>query len=598
MSIICPFTLRTNLEGATLRQGHFTSTIHVADVDCDKEEVIYGKSGNWKAKISQGYCGDVKSKPFSILKHRSEITLGPKGFISCSVSHMSIGLALVSMELVRYFNYLKTDRVAQDPTYWRQEIIKNHTTMLIEDYQRKKKPYDRRLLKKRVTKTVISQHYCEIIFRHLFWTTWYPSLLKISKYIYQLGTMSMSFDVSFGSRNVYEHHSNLNKMGLGLPDVSRESNNSATKPVVTSKTKVAGLQQYVRCEFGYLSILNDYGLILDLWPTPKCSEAHEFLVPALVYHVIMYLKYSKYKLNGIQFKTDGLMANIRIHVKIAEYVTRYAMRMSSDDDNISKYDIDEFTKACSTSTDAWHMNNLWWKKKILNLSVNEDNTAYEDLWSLTRFVETNAIPPKVGSHETVVEYLVARKHIYGHPTILTKVQAYVSSVLLLKYTRHSDNRQAATQVIQDDEKQQQNAIKKALGHAFTHVLPQHLRYYMTLVVGLQTFKQATKNQTIKNEVQKGDTTTTCQIPALAAPHSCTYIMAHWLGIEPKTLKHMDDKGCHSLDELIGNYRGHRKFGYVHTLCLVVLFGYVHTVCIVVLFGYVHTDFTRRNDTNI
>ena len=356
MSVL-PLKTHIRLQNCAIqtKKGHLFP-IHQAQ-SCRVEQ-IYDVYTNHQGQAAMYYERNCKSRLFSVLHNINRIYKGLNTVIECDIPYVIIGDRLVSCRLIKLCNQLHNGDTSFGPTQWRKYVYHQHLDRMRNYYDVNHLSYNTQNLHQSIESTILTKYYFEKIYRHLFWFNWYPALLKINTAIYKLGTTSLSYDVSFGTRNVYDSLKNAHKYGIHLPDqFEDQNNNSAAKPDVSpainqgepdhgeitddgesddekvdegeaqyeeegqvDEELYSVLKKEFKCDFGYMSMMSDHGFILELYPTPSCSEAHKIIVKPLVKHTVRYLWECEWKLQAMQYKTDGWLQNSGIAEKIAKSI--------------------------------------------------------------------------------------------------------------------------------------------------------------------------------------------------------------------------------------------------------------------------------------
>lgn len=323
--------LRVNVDLKSCRlTDHPQNHCRLSFTDEVYPEKIYGTTYNHVANLPKIYDNDRQSETYSILRDRKRIHACKKHAINVSVVFMKLNNILISESLLKLCNTLTNYKPGNGPSEWRACVYHNHLNFAMTVLDSNNHSYSMGWLKECINQLIPSLYYFNLMYYHLFWTTWYPALLKMQLLIYKAGTGALSFDVSFPIGNVYESENNVNKL-LDKGDFDHELYNKHYFKHNCFKT-------VYHCDLGILSINNDLGLIVDLVPTPKRSEAHKDVIPALLHSTMQFLKHSLVRMHGMQYKSDGLLHNIRLPAEIGDSILSEYGNSSFD------YDLIDFVK--------------------------------------------------------------------------------------------------------------------------------------------------------------------------------------------------------------------------------------------------------------
>ena len=153
-------------------------------------------------------------------------------------------------------------------------------------------------------------------------------------------------------------------------------------------------------------------------------------------------------------------------------------------------------------------------------------------------------------------FLLQHAKIYDSKPQLTLLQKWTSLSFLLKKTFIPDNKS----LIHSKLCSLSNGewIQQVIGYAMIHIIPSQLGYYVSLLSGLQTFKQLTSTNMIISKVSIDGKTVKSKKPRIKAPTTAIKTIAHKLGI-----MHLDEEinvnGYQSVTSLIGELNGYYTF---------------------------------------
>ncbi len=244
----------------------------IDEINETEKSVIFSTPSNYLKDVKISKCGN---KRFNSLEefHKLEINRDAGDYWHCNVEPIKLHGVHMAMEMVSKCNTIFMKNPSHGPYHWRDRIIEEHKENIRTDLRRNYqniKTNDNEL-NEFVKNEVLSQHYYNLIWGHLFHNVYSKKFDEWKMAVWRMGGGVACIDFT---QNPIKHlYSDYDAYSVMSENEEKQENNLFDN--------IDKIRKKLKCKVAVMNIQNKYHFCGDVCMSPNASEAHIYSVPRI-----------------------------------------------------------------------------------------------------------------------------------------------------------------------------------------------------------------------------------------------------------------------------------------------------------------------------